>query len=451
MQYTNSFGGFLVATLATASMVSAFPTIPPRVPVPVSGISSMKQVRNNQYNGKSKHGTIALEKAYLKFGVTIPDDVSTAVSRVRTEMLSDLAALGLYKRTNGTGSAVATPQEYDVEYLTPVQIGNPPQTLMLDFDTGSSDLWVYSSNTPSSDVKGQTVYDPDASDTSMKLQGHTWSISYGDGSSSEGEVYRDNVTVGGLSVYPMAVEAATDVSAEFTSDTDIDGLLGLAFSKLNTVKPTQQKTFFEAAKDQLDSYLFTVDLKAGEPGTYNFGYIDHSAYTGDIAYTPIDTSNGWWEFSTTGYQVGDQAYQTEPIKGIADTGTTLMLMPRDVTVAYYTAVEGASYDRTQGGYVFPCDASLPDFSFGVGTNTIVVPGSFINYSPVDKTNSSCYGGIQADTSIGFAIFGDVALKAAFVVFDGEKEQLGFATKDLKLADGSRVVRQSVQVNTVTVY
>lgn len=266
MQYTTSFGGFLAATLATASMVSAFPTIPPRVPVPITGsvTSSLKQVRNNQYNGKSKHGTIALEKIYLKFGIAIPEDVSTAVSRVRTEVLADLAALGLYKRSNGTGSAVTTPQDYDVEYLTPVQIGTPPQTLMLDFDTGSSDLWVYSSNTPSSDVKGQTVYDPDESDTSMKLSGASWSISYGDGSSSKGDVYNDNVTIGGLSVYPMAVEAATDVSAEFTSDTDIDGLLGLAFSKLNTVSPTKQKTFFEAAKDQLDSYLFTVDLRAGE-------------------------------------------------------------------------------------------------------------------------------------------------------------------------------------------
>lgn len=266
MQYTSSFAGFLVASMATAGMVSAFPTIPPRVPVPVFGSASMKQVRNNQYSGKSRHGTIALEKAYLKFGIAIPDDVSSAVTRVRSDLLAEMASLNLpkYKRSNSTGTVVATPEEYDVEYLTPVQIGTPGQTLMLDFDTGSSDLWVYSSNTPSSDVKGQTVYDPDESDTSTKLSGQSWSISYGDGSSSKGDVYNDNVTIGGLSIYPMAVEAATDVSSEFTSDTNIDGLLGLAFSKLNTVSPTRQKTFFENAKDKMDSYLFTVDLKAGE-------------------------------------------------------------------------------------------------------------------------------------------------------------------------------------------
>lgn len=67
--------------------------------------------------------------------------------------------------------------------------------------------------------------------------------------------------VGGLSVTGQAVELATTVSSSFTSDSSIDGLVGLAFSNLNTVSPTPQTTFFDTAKAHLDAEVFTADLK----------------------------------------------------------------------------------------------------------------------------------------------------------------------------------------------
>lgn len=274
MQYTNSFGTFLVGLLAASELAAAVPTnfrqhapisSPPKIRSNGEKVS-LKQVRNPKHSTHQRVGALAVEKAYLKFNAAMPTELTDAVSRIRLNLAAGLDAMGFETGVSlgakrATGSVTTNPEEYDVEYLTPVQIGTPPQTLNLDFDTGSSDLWVYSTETPTSEVSGQTVYNANSSLTSAKQAGLTWGISYGDGSSSKGDVYYDTVTVGGLAVEDMAIESATTVSSEFTADTDIDGLLGLGFSNLNTVSPTKQKTFFDKAESQLDNFLFTADLK----------------------------------------------------------------------------------------------------------------------------------------------------------------------------------------------
>lgn len=90
-----------------------------------------------------------------------------------------------------TGEVTATPEENDSEYLEPVTIGG--QKLTLDFDTGSADLWVFSSSLPSSESSGHTTFDPSQSSTWSDYDGGSWKISYGDGSSASGTVGFDKV------------------------------------------------------------------------------------------------------------------------------------------------------------------------------------------------------------------------------------------------------------------
>ncbi|KAI1371131.1 endothiapepsin [Hypoxylon crocopeplum] len=402
------------STLALAAAVAGIATATPTPPRTKVGTFSVPQVRNP---GFKPHGPAQLARTYLKYGAKLPD----GLARI-------MADLNVFRRDSG--SAKATPEQYDIQYLTPVSIGTPAQQLNLDFDSGSSDLWVFSTEMPKGSVNGQAQYDPSKSSTAEEVSGATWDISYGDGSSSNGVVYKDVVTVGGVTFESQAVEAATKVSAQFTSDTNNDGLLGLAFSSINTVQPTQQKTFFDNVASSLDSSVWTADLKYHEAGTYDFGVIDESKYTGSITYTDVDSSEGFWMFTSSGYGVGNTSFRSSSIQGIADTGTTLALLPDSVVTAYYRQVSGAKLDNQQGGYTFPCSASLPDFVFGVESSKVTIPGEFVNYAPVD--DSTCFGGIQSDEGIGFSIFGDVALKAAFVVFDTTEgsPRLGFAKKTL---------------------
>jgi len=400
------------AVALTAALAGLAAATPLRSKVGTTkGSFSVNQVPNTAFK---PHGPYQMAKAYNKYGARLPEGLAKTVAKYNAAK----------KAKRDSGSATASPEEYDIQYLTPVKIGTPGQTLNLDFDSGSSDLWVFSTETPESSVNGQAQYDPNSSSTAKQVDGATWSISYGDGSASSGSVYHDVVEVGGVSVNTQAVESAKKVSDQFAQDSNNDGLLGLAFSKLNTVTPQAEKTWFDNAAENLDVAAWTADLKYHTAGTYDFGVIDNSKYTGDISYVDVDDSEGYWGFSAD--------INGESVTGIADTGTTLALFPDAVVDAYYKGVNGAKLDQQQGGYVFPCDSSLPDLTFKPGDASITIPGKYINYAPADESGETCFGGIQPDTDIGLSIYGDIALKAAFVVFDQTQgsPRLGWASKNL---------------------
>lgn len=199
------------------------------------------------------HGPTAIYRAFLKYGKTPPPELIETVMNHRAQM----------NVKRGSGSAVATPEKQDAAWLTPVQIGTPPQTLDLDFDSGSSDLWVFSTAVSPSQSRGHTTYLPGKSSTAELKSGYTWRIEYGDGSASAGTVYEDTVTVANVTFAKQAVETATKVSTSFVKDTSLDGLLGLAFGSINAVRPSAQKTFFENIKSTLDQPLWTADLRHG--------------------------------------------------------------------------------------------------------------------------------------------------------------------------------------------
>lgn len=80
---------------------------------------SFNQVSNGMV---VKSGANSLASVYRKYNKEVPQELAAAAAA-----------------NNGEG--INTPAANDEEYLTPVVIGG--QTLKLDFDTGSSDLYVF--------------------------------------------------------------------------------------------------------------------------------------------------------------------------------------------------------------------------------------------------------------------------------------------------------------------
>lgn len=217
------------------------------------------------------------------------------------------------------------------------------------------------------------------------MEGATFNISYGDASYAYGGVGTDTVNVGGAIVKDQAIGIPDTVSSAFIEDTTSNGLVGLGFSSLNTVKPKQQKTFFDNIADSLQEPVMTASLKANGVGEYEFGILDHDKYQGDIANVSVDSSKGFWQFELAKFAVADGDIQTikENPTAIADTGTSLMLLSQEVVDAYYAKIEGAIYASSASGYIYPCNASLPSISVAIGSNHLAtVPGNLINFSEV---------------------------------------------------------------------
>lgn len=85
------------------------------------------------------------------------------------------------------------------------------------------------------------MFDPNKSDTFKKMKGSSWRIKHGDGSTASNVVGTDNVNLGGLCVENQAIELASKLSSQFMKSA-VDGLLGLAFGKINMVKPQKFAT-----------------------------------------------------------------------------------------------------------------------------------------------------------------------------------------------------------------
>ncbi|KAL8761177.1 MAG: hypothetical protein Q9184_002667 [Pyrenodesmia sp. 2 TL-2023] len=374
---------------------------------------------------EASNGAAALGRAYRKYGWELPEGFSSKVQMPQNISVKAAGADGTVKDSGADGTVKATPNENDVSFLSPIKVGG--QTLMMNFDTGSSDLWVFNSQLPPEKTQGHSVYDPKKSSTFKPMQGASWRILYGDKSGASGIVGTDTVDIGGAKVNDQAVELATTVSDSFVRDVESDGLVGLGFGTINTVKPEKQKTFFENVMPTLDKPVFTANLRHHTIGSYEFGRVDTTQFKGPLTYVKIDPSSGFWQIESKSFSVGDGPVQANPnaSPAIIDSGTSLMLADDAVVRAYWRQVPNAVMEGSSGLATFPCDEKLPDFHVALGENYVAtIPGPLMSFSRLSIER--CVGGLQSSLGHDKQIFGDVLFKAQFVVFDGENRAVGFA-------------------------
>jgi hypothetical protein len=142
-------------------------------------------------------------------------------------------------------------------YAVNVTVGTPPQNLILDIDTGSSDVWMFGPEScdARTSLCGGGVYDPSSSSSvqnacSDPQQCPPFSISYGTpGSGVEGSYFQDTFGIGGQTLTNLTMAFATKA---VHTDT---GIMGIGFSLGESLEGEEGTTYKNLVEVMYDEKL----------------------------------------------------------------------------------------------------------------------------------------------------------------------------------------------------
>jgi hypothetical protein len=143
----------------------------------------------------------------------------------------------------------------NTQYFAEVSIGTPAQTFTVVPDTGSSNLWVYSSSCKSIPCWYHGTYDSDKSSTYV-ADGGAFNISYGSGSVG-GSVSLDTVTLGDVTSTGFSFGEVTSVSGASFYASSMSGILGLAYKSISV---DRLPTFIDSSDLVDHSFTFYLNL-----------------------------------------------------------------------------------------------------------------------------------------------------------------------------------------------
>ncbi|GAA5988339.1 hypothetical protein JCM10908_002172 [Rhodotorula pacifica] len=325
-----------------------------------------------------------------------------------------------------TGSVALTNYGEGTIFYGSLNIGSSGQSFAVNIDTGSADLWVPSASCNSAACNVHAKYDPSKSATSALVSGKTLNIRYGDGSSTSGVVYTDNVTLGGLTATAQAVGVATSLSSDFQSD-PYDGLLGMAYGSISTmgVNPLFQTLVNQGrvVQSQFSTYL------AASGSELFLGGMNSAHYApGSTHWYPV-TSQGYWTLAAKAAVNNKVVGSLGTFSAIVDTGTSVIVAPTAAAKQFWAAVPNSASYGSGGYWTYPC-ASPPTVSFSFGgafaEQWAVLPDA-LNLGRVSSGSDRCVGAVVgADIGINAWILGDTFLQSVYATFDLSTNQVGFS-------------------------
>mmetsp|Transcript_5966 Transcript_5966/g.8477 ORF Transcript_5966/g.8477 Transcript_5966/m.8477 type:complete len:418 (+) Transcript_5966:175-1428(+) len=325
----------------------------------------------------------------------------------------------------GKSESVTIKDYSNAQYYGVLEVGSPPQSFTVIFDTGSSNLWVPQINCKNCGYwfmnGGKHKFDHSKS-TTYVVDGTDFHIQYGSGD-VKGSFSVDDVTLAQDIVIKgqkfAEVSDAGGLGMGYTLG-KFDGIMGLGFAGLSL---GNAETVFKNAMDQglVKEGKFAFALGDNKEGELTFGGVDKSKFKGEITWVKLEEPK-YWQITLDNVSAG--SYSSGKTNGIVDSGTSLITGP-SLEIQKIAASVGAQANLL-GQYTIDCSklSSLPNLDFTINGKAWSVPGKDL----VIQSGGTClFAMMGMDIPTGPKwILGDVFMRKFYTVFDYENAQVGFA-------------------------
>ncbi|THH28120.1 hypothetical protein EUX98_g6070 [Antrodiella citrinella] len=292
----------------------------------------------------------------------------------------------LTKRASGMN--LLTNQNDDSSYFGSLTVGTPPVSYNVVLDTGSSDFWLATEKAFQADQMNSTPYNPSAS-SSFMASNNSFSIKYGSGGAT-GVLGTDTVQMAGFTVDDQVLGVVSNMTENMLT-APVSGLLGLAFPSIAMSHATPfwlniaaQPQFLDdtVMSFQLTRYLDDSTAADAEPGgTFTFGAVNSSLYSGDIDYQNVpDGHVGYWilEVNSLVVQNTTLSMPSAPSYAAIDTGTTLVAGPVTAIAELYATIPGT------------CATEVTVY-FNFGNSSVLWPVSPTDFQLAQLSADTCLG------------------------------------------------------------
>ncbi|KAI0292907.1 acid protease [Russula brevipes] len=406
---------FILASLPllAAAVPQAGSPVPRGISIPVIKRSSLRSgvVDTTKWQRRTRRSVAKLENGFAAY-------------EKNTGVIHPLAGSIHNPHKRDTGSDPLTDDQNSL-WFGNITIGTPSVSFTVQFDTGSSDLFVPSS-TCGSTCSGHTKYDTNASSTSQNL-GKTFSATFGDNSNARGGQFTDVVSIAGLTADKQTFGAATKYSSGFQRSQFLpDGLMGMGFQSISNfnASPLFQTLISEGI---VTSPVFSFKLATSGSELF-LGGTNSALFTGNFTWVPL-TSEGFWQASFNSISVGGSTVIGNTA-AIFDTGTTEIVGDPAGIQKLFQSISGAQAapELGPGSFTIPCNFNT-SISIDVGGMKISISPALFNRGPVSEGSDTCVAGASSDPSLtgSFWILGDVFLQNVYTAWDVGQGRIGFAT------------------------